>query len=436
MTHPTVILGAGLTGLSCAYHLDGERIVIEREAEVGGTARSSSHGGFTFDCTGHWLHLSDKKIRSLVEELLPGELLTINRRSEVHLGGMRTPYPFQANTYGRDPRLIAQCVLGFFEAREAAVRGEHQPPKSFEEYIRQKMGNGIAEHFMIPYNRKLWTIPPNQMAHEWCGRFVPIPTPEEVVLGAVMPDANGTLGYNASFLYPKSGGIGRLPRALELKLDVNVRLHNSAVVVDWEKRTVGLSDGTTVGYRSLVSTLPITDLVGMLRSPPGLIVAAAGLLHAASVTYWDVGVAGTNPPGSAHWIYFPESEIPFYRAGSASAVLSTLAPSGHRSYYVEVSHRRGTLCPVSTAEIIAGMRAVGLLGANEEPVVLRRTLIECAYVIMDAAYGASRATVLDWLGKHGIVSVGRYGAWTYDSMEGAMIQGRDAAQRVRELRNG
>ena len=30
-----------------------------------------------------------------------------------------------------------------------------KPAKSFEDYIRQKLGDGIAEHFMIPYNTKI-----------------------------------------------------------------------------------------------------------------------------------------------------------------------------------------------------------------------------------------------------------------------------------------
>ena len=79
------------------------------------------------------------------------------------------------------------------------------------------------------------------------------------------------------------------------------------------------------------------------------------------------------------------------------------------------------------------MRRVGLLGPRDEPDQIDHTTVSCAYVIMDHAYGAARATVLEWLEQEKILSVGRYGGWTYDSMEGAMVQGREAAARARGM---
>ena len=198
MSDPTLIIGAGLAGLSCAHHLgDGYRI-LEREARVGGTARSFHRDGFIFDVTGHWLHLSDDGIRALVEQLLGEDLVAVDRRAAIYSHGVRTPYPFQAHTYGLPTQVVADCVLGYFRAREAAAAGTQGEPMSFADLIRHKMGDGIAEHFMLPYNTKLWGVPPDEMAHTWAGRFVPIPTPEEVVRGALEPAGAGhRIGYTA-----------------------------------------------------------------------------------------------------------------------------------------------------------------------------------------------------------------------------------------------
>src|SRR5688572_17559312 len=165
---PTVIIGAGLAGLSCARHLGRPALVLERELEVGGTARSFQRGSFTFDVTGHWLHLRDEKIARLVHELLGDELVTVERRAAIYSHGVHTPYPFQANTYGLPAQVIADCVLGYFEARERSAKGAFAPPATFEDFIRQRMGDGIARHFMLPYNTKLWTVPPAQMDYTWC----------------------------------------------------------------------------------------------------------------------------------------------------------------------------------------------------------------------------------------------------------------------------
>ena len=144
-------------------------------------------------------------------------------------------------------------------------------------------------------------------------------------------------------------------------------------------------------------------------------------------------MAGANQAAEPHWLYFPEATPAFYRAGSPSAAVAGLAPPSHRSYYVEVSHPRGTACPVGSEEILRGMRAVGLLVAGEEPLVCARSTIDCAYVLMDHDHAPARERVLDWLARQRILSTGRYGAWTYASMEDAMILGRDAAGQAREL---
>src|SRR4029077_14399603 len=95
--YPVVILGAGLTGLSAAYHLGVPSLVIEREAEVGGLARTHDEDGFTFDCTGHLLHLRDPRVIALVEALLPRTFARHERRALIYSKGVFTPYPFQAN---------------------------------------------------------------------------------------------------------------------------------------------------------------------------------------------------------------------------------------------------------------------------------------------------------------------------------------------------
>lgn len=430
MTDTTLILGGGLAGLSCAYHLNQPSEIFERSDRVGGVARSFARNGFTFDCTGHWLHLRDDGIKALVESLIGRELIQVDRIAEIHSHGVRTPYPFQANTHGLPTDVTLACVLGFFEAREKAARGEFAPPATFEDFIRQRMGDGIAEHFMIPYNTKLWTVPPSEMHYEWTGRFVPLPSAEEVVRGAIVNAGGRGLGYNSSFLYPRVGGIGRLPDTLGEKVDAPIHLGAEAIAIDWRDRTVRFADGAQRNYPNLVSTLPLVDLVRRLVDPPEAIAEAGSKLRATTVTYWNVGVARPNEPGDAHWIYFPEMDLPFYRAGSASAAVPSLAPEGHRSYYVETSHLRGEQNPVSEQDVLDGMRRVGLLLPDEEPVLFDRMTIDCAYVIMDEHYGAARDTLLAWLESQGILSVGRYGSWIYDSMEGAMAQGRDAAERI------
>ena len=113
-SHPVIILGAGLTGLSAGLHLGAvPSVVVEREAEVGGLCRTHAEDGFTFDCTGHLLHLRDEAIASLVDRLLPGAFQRHERRALIFSKGVYTPYPFQANLHGLPAAVVAECVGGF-----------------------------------------------------------------------------------------------------------------------------------------------------------------------------------------------------------------------------------------------------------------------------------------------------------------------------------
>ena len=428
-----LILGAGLAGLSCGHHLPGPSCILEKEKVPGGLARSFERKGFTSDFTGHWLHMRDPEIRTWIENLMGEELITVERSASISSHGIHTPYPFQANTYGLPHEVVADCLLGFFQAREQLARGDAKPVKSFEDYIRQRMGDGIADHFMVPYNTKIFTIPPSEMSHEWCERFVPIPKPEDVVKGALSPmGASHGLGYNATFQYPASGGIGRLPQRIYEASKSDIQLGETAVQINWKQKTVETKSGSIFHYTFLVSTMPLPDLIFAMKDAPEHVVQAARKLRATSVTYWDVGLAGRNPEDAPHWTYFPEPEFPFYRIGSASAAVPQVAPADHRSYYVEVSHARGTNCPHSAEDILRGLRTAKYLRADEDPVLLEKTTIDCAYVLMDHAYGDARQTIVEFLESIDIHSIGRYGSWTYDSMEGALVQGKETAKLLEQ----
>jgi protoporphyrinogen oxidase len=387
--------------------------------------------------TGHWLHFKDPAMRAWVEQLMGPTLVSIARRAAVYSHGVHTPYPFQANTHGLPHAVVAECVLGYFAARERLARGEAKPCETFEDYIRQCMGDGIADHFMVPYNHKLWTVPPAQMAHAWCGRFVPLPTPEEVVWGALRPNGAGrALGYNAHFLYPRRGGIGALAEALAAAVPHPVHLQMPMAAVDWRRRQVHFADGHTVGYRNLVSTLPLPQLLRAMADVPEVVRTAASQLRATRLTWWDVGLARPTPPGAYHWVYYPEAKVPFFRVGSPSAVWPELAPPGQMSLSVEVAHGPDTACPADDAAIWAGLQQVGLVGVQEQPLFCARSTLDCAYVIMDHAYGPARQTVLAWLETQNIRAVGRFGAWMYDSMEGALVAGRAAARAIADQAQG
>ncbi len=423
-----LVLGGGLAGLSAAYHLGGAFRVVEKDARVGGFCQTETRDGFSFDRTGHWLHLRDAGMKKLVDRLLGGNQVQLRRSAKIYQHGKFTPYPYQVNTHELPPEVAAECVLGFIDAQlgpgGAALRAKE--PATFGDFIRRHLGEGFAKHFMFPYNQKLWTVHPDELLAAWCGRFVPRPTLEDVVRGAL--GIVNEAGYNSTFLYPREGGIEALPRAFLPALGGPVDVDVHPVEIDWRVKQLRLSDGRKLPYAGLVSTIPLPELVRICKDAPEAARQAAGQLKATIVTYVNVAARGEGP--AYHWVYFPEADFPFYRAGSASAIYPALAPRGTRSFYVEFSHR-GTLAG-SDAERMAvdGLLRCGLLKSRDEVMFAFAREIHGAYVIYDRAYAAAKQTILDFLKEAQIESCGRYGNWEYGGMEDAMLGGKGAADRV------
>ncbi|HEY4120704.1 MAG TPA: NAD(P)-binding protein, partial [Byssovorax sp.] len=241
---PVAVIGAGLTGLSTAFHLDragvGRRL-FERSDHVGGHAVTVEDSGYRFDRTGHLLHLRDAEMRALALAWIGPGAIEIQRRSRVWSSGVYTRYPFQANTFGLPPEVANACLLGFLKAHFAPEKRE---PANFEEFCRATFGDGISEHFMMPYNTRLWGVSPRDITADWCQRFVPIPRLEDVVAGAVGLN-DRELGYNASFVYPRLG-IGQLTDGLA-RATGRVELSRAPLAIDVAKRELHFDD-EIVGY--------------------------------------------------------------------------------------------------------------------------------------------------------------------------------------------
>jgi protoporphyrinogen oxidase len=437
---PVLILGGGLAGLSTAYFLERRPWqLVEKTERVGGLIKTEVIDGFHFDPTGHWLHLRDPEFKKLVhEKWLPGELVTIDRKAAVFSRGRFTRYPYQVNTHGLPPEVIAENVIGFVEAiyGEKGKALREREPKTFEDFILRYMGEGFAKNFMLPYNRKLWTVEPRELSAAWCGRFVPKPTLKDVVEGA-LGLTQDSIGYNASFVYPRQGGIESLAKAMLTHLTGGeVSYRSEPVAIDWKAKRVRLADGRTIQYAHLVSTIALPRLIELLGEGAGVpdaVRAAVGRLRSTTVTHVSVGVRGPNRQ-PWHWIYLPEDEFKTYRIGSPSAVYAPLAPPNTCSFYVEYSHHGEKSREQCERDALEDLLRSQMIHRVEDVIFARATEIPNAYVLYDDAYGPAKKTINEFLESAGIHTAGRYGTWEYGGMEDAMMAGRAVARRINQGR--
>ncbi|MES2202113.1 MAG: FAD-dependent oxidoreductase [candidate division FCPU426 bacterium] len=426
MSETTVILGAGLAGLSAAYHakkLGKPHQLFEREAREGGLVRSERVNGFTFDYTGHLLHLSQARSRGLVlDELgLKNAFVTVERDAWVYLNKVFSRAPFQANLFGQPDSVIRECLEGILKAQGSPAPSG---PENFESWNLRNFGEGIYRHFMEPYNSKLWGLHPSKMSTAFMGRFVPKPSLAQVFEGA-LSEKPKNIGYNANFLYPRRGGIEVLARGFASHSAAH--LGHIAVQIDLKAKEVSFANGRRQRYGQLISSLPLPRLVALLKQKPAAIAQAASRLRATSVMNVNLGVSGRDIC-SKQWIYVPEKNLPFYRVGFYHNFSKELAPRGASSLYAEISHAPDKPLDKkkAVAQVRKGLIAMGILRPSDRIAAEFVTDIPSAYVVYDDHRAQSVGTIQAFLKKQGVQSIGRWGNWEYASMEDAIWQGAEA----------
>jgi UDP-galactopyranose mutase len=475
-----IVIGAGPTGLSAAYHLGPDSLLLEQNNAVGGWCRSLEVDGFTFDYAGHIMFSNEPYVHQLYRMLLGDNVHWQDREAWIYSKNVYTRYPFQGALYGLPPAVIKECIVGAVEARfgslkpaKTAAAGGHRQqaknngkaascsvpvndccadgilessaplaeassePRNFEEFIYKVWGAGIARHFAIPYNRKLWAVPLNEMETSWLGGRVPMPDLEEMIEGALSP-APKPMGPNARFGYPLRGGFQALMNGWLPHVKDRLRLNSRIVAVSPRRHTVTLGDGTRLRYEHLVSTMPLPLLLRMMGDEaPGDIRAAAASLRHVSVRCVHLGVGRQNLTGK-HWIYYPEDTV-FHRIFVQGNASPHCNPPGGFGLTCEITYSGHKPLPCDGQALIdrciADCRKVGIF-QPEDPVL---TAVQCdlpyAYVVYDHGRARSVKAIRDWLLSRDIVLAGRYSEWEYYNSDHAFIAGKKAAETVIRLRD-
>ena len=432
----TTILGGGLTGVVAAERLAaaGEpALLVERESEPGGACRSIERDGFTFDHTGHLLHVARPETERYLEELGIWDRLEVHeRRAAIVVGGHVTPYPIQIHTGGLAAEVRRDCLLGFVHSW-ARRSGADTDPEDFREWVLERFGEGLARHFFFPYNQKLYRARPEELSLDWVGRYVPKPTLEEVVDGAFgLHDR--PVGYNAVFRYPRTGGIRMLPDAVARRVP-EVRLNTEVIAVHLDERWFETADGLREDFERLVSCVSLPGLLDMIRDElPEDVVAARAALRWVRVLNVALGVVG-EAPSEEHWLYFPDVELPFYRVGFPSNH-GRLAPDGCHTVSVEVSlDPTGSDVNREAETAERALVSAGLLDPDRVR-VRQLTVVDPAYVVFDHPRREAVATLRRFLGERNVLLSGRWAEWKYSAMEDAVLDGMTVARRLSGQGNG
>lgn len=479
-SQPVVIVGAGPTGLSAAYHLGNDALLLEQNDRVGGLCRSMEVKGFTFDYAGHIMFSNDPYVLKMYEALLGDNVHWQDREAWIFSKSVHTRYPFQGALYGLPAEVIKECVMGAIEARfgtpklaseQSIVNGNGNgkcshalndccadgilestaklvngngkahhsdngttKPESFEDFIYRVWGAGIAKHFAIPYNKKLWAVPLSEMETSWLGGRVPMPDLAEMVEGALQPVAK-PMGPNARFGYPLRGGFQALMDGFLPYVRQQLRLGSRVESLSPSARIIRLKDGTEIPYRQLISTMPLPVLIrAMGNEAPRAIQAAVSRLRYVSVRCVHLGI-GREKLTEKHWIYYPEDSV-FHRIFVQGNASPHCNPPGGFGLTCEITYSEHKPLPCDGDELIErtidDCQKVGIFNADDPIRAAVQVDLPFAYVVYDHDRAKNVKLIRDWLATQDIILAGRYSEWEYYNSDHAFIAGKRAAEKAKE----
>ncbi|MFP4082403.1 MAG: protoporphyrinogen/coproporphyrinogen oxidase [Candidatus Aminicenantes bacterium] len=425
-----VILGAGLSGLSAAYHLKKDYDIYEKEEKVGGLCRSIHRKDFIFDYGPHILFPKDKYTADLIRKLLGKNLRIQSREAWIYhkFCGTYTRFPFQSHLHGLPVPVVKDCILGFVET----VLKKSKKPRNYEEWIIWNFGRGIADHLMIPYARKIWTVPPRRMNFEWVWNRVPRLSLDDLLEGALR-DNPRLFGFNTEFWYPVRGGIEGLPFSFVPKLR-NIHLKKEATRIYARKKCLEFSDKTRAYYQKLISTLPLPDIIRRIDHAPDSVRKAARDLMHNSVYCVNLGIK-REKVSPYHYIYFYEPEFAFHRISFPMNLSPHTTPEGCSSITTETSYSRyKKISRENIVErVIEDLVKAKILLPDDEILVSDVADIKCAYVIYDLDHRKNVKKIHDYLRKHDIFPCGRFGEWEYFNMDHSLASGMRTAEKINQI---
>lgn len=439
--HNICIIGAGPTGLGAAWRLEqhghSSWVLFEAQTYPGGLAASlADRHGFTWDLGGHVLFSHYEYFDSLMDSLLPGQWIEHTREAWAWMRGRFIPYPVQNNIWMLPPGDLMACLEGLLEVHES--NGHRPAPANFEEWILRSFGSGLAEVFMIPYNRKVWAYDPCELGTTWVGERVATVDLRRVLRNLIYQIQDTAWGPNATFRYPARGGTGAIWRALAARLPAN-RLHfgRPVIRVSTNDRRVDLSDGSSCYYDALISTMPLDRLLQSLTDRPELSPLSSRFRYSSSHII-GVGIDGPVPShlSTKCWMYFPEPDVPFYRV----TVLSNYSkhnvprPGDQWSLLCEVSESPAKPVDASRLmdQVLGGLRSAGLLP-------LGASIASTWWLRLEHGYPTpflGRDDLLEELDQalqdSGIWSRGRFGGWKYEvsNQDHSLMQGVEAVDHI------
>lgn len=422
-----IILGAGIAGIATGYFLNQENkkeykvTLYEKNSSWGGLCDNFEIGGFRFD---KFIHLSFTN-NELVKELFQKSSDSIEHipNASNYYHGYWLKHPAQNNLF---PLSFQEknIILKDFISRKSK---DIENISNYEEWLKIQYGEYFAVNFPMKYTRKYWGVEAKELESKWVGNRMYKPTVEEVKLGMETAETPVTY-YAKKMYYPKNGGYKSFLNYMTKEVDIKTNFEVNKI--DLEKRKVFFTNRNFQDYDTLISSLPLPELVKVIENLPESIKQAASLLRWTSGYIVSLGLKTTNIPPYL-WFYIYDENILPARVYSSSHKSADNCPIGCSSLQLEIYHENNNKIKLTEEDILEHCieKLVEMKVIKMEDIIVRDIRYEkYANVVFDFNVYKARKIIRDYFKMKGIETIGRFGEWDYLWSDQSLLSGKNVVR--------
>jgi protoporphyrinogen oxidase len=303
-----IIIGGGISGVSIARMLQKagiEFIILEKDNIPGGICRTIEFNGHYLDIGGgHFLCSKYKEVYDFIFEHIPkNNFNKYARVSKINIEGNIIDYPVEAN--------INQLPFDiFFEyLKSIFLSGKNmgiEEPKKYIDWIKWKLGEKIANNYMIPYNQKIWGKLFSDMDIEWLYK-IPNINLKDLVNNFMNPFNNENFyPSHYYFYYPKEGGFQMIFDSIFKK--VKTKLRNNYKITSIENKKNKWIINNEIESDIIINTAPWKSFKGILKDE--VFIQNIDTLKHNSIM---VSLYEENYIHNYHWLYEPDLSKNYHR---------------------------------------------------------------------------------------------------------------------------
>lgn len=435
------ILGAGPAGLTAAHELTRHGkpcLVVEQGEQVGGLSRTVNHNGYLFDIGGHRFYTAVPLVEKIWRDTLGDDLITRPRLSRIYYRNRFFHYPLEPWDVigGLGPVEVVRCALSYSAAR-FRPRGQEQ---NFADWVTNRFGWRLYEIFFRTYTEKVWGIPCTEIGADWAAQRIRGLSFGTLVKQTVLQGRKPVRSLIREFLYPRRGP-GMMWERMRKRVEeagarVLTRHAVEAVQVHGGRVVAVRAGGETFAVEGVISTIPLRDLLPLIKPAPPEEVLRAG----AALRYRDFLTVALMVRGRDlfpdNWIYIHEPGVKVGRIQNYTNWSPEMSPDPSMSCLgMEYFCFEGDGLWTSSDEELSALarRELKTLGLADVSLVEGTAVLRVpkAYPMYDHGYQQHRAVIGEWIrAAPNLEAAGRNGLHRYDNQDHAMLSGILAARNL------